>query len=200
MDFLELDIPGVWVFNPRIHKDSRGVFLESFTRSSLIQAAGRGLTLAQANISKSQYGTVRGLHFASVPPGQAKYVQCVAGSIFDVIVDIRVGSATFGQWAAVTLNDEDHHGVFISEGLAHGFAALTGTATIAYFCSEPYRPSHEHGIDPFDDEIGIDWPVETPIVSDRDGRAPSLADAAQAGLLPRIEECEKWQNELHEKN
>lgn len=192
MEFLELDIPGAWVFTPDVHADGRGAFLESFTRASLVSATRRSLQLAQANISKSVFGTVRGLHFATVPPGQAKYVQCISGAAYDVVVDIRSGSPTFGQWSAVTIDDENHQAVFISEGLAHGFAATSPNTTLAYFCSEPYQPASEFSINPFDKELQIRWPIDNPIVSDRDRVAPSLAEAAGLGLLPNYAECCDW--------
>ena len=199
MDFQELDIPGAWVFTPTLHTDDRGVFLESFTSSSLEQATGRSLELAQANISQSKKGTVRGIHYALVPPGQAKYIQCVSGSVYDVIVDIRVGSPTFGQWTAVTLDAVEHKSVFISEGLGHGFAALEDNTTLAYFCSSPYSPKREFGINAMDTSLRIEWPVATPHLSTKDKSAPTLEDAARSGQLPTFTECEEWQSHLLER-
>jgi dTDP-4-dehydrorhamnose 3,5-epimerase len=109
-----------------------------------------------------------------------------------VVVDIRVGSPTFGTWDAVRLDDEDRRAVYLAEGLGHGFCALTEGATVAYLCSSTYRPGHEHGIDPLDPELGIDWPAAVPLLSKKDEDAPSLAEARAAGLLPRLEACSSY--------
>jgi dTDP-4-dehydrorhamnose 3,5-epimerase len=149
--------------------------------------------LKQMNLSVSHRGTIRGIHFADVPPGQAKYVQCFAGSILDVVVDIRVGSATFGEWAAVELDSTTRKGLYVAEGLGHAFCALTDSVTVGYLCSEPYAPNREHGINPLDSDIGISWPnLSDLVLSDKDAAAPSLADAMSAGLLPHYGECEAW--------
>ena len=199
MKAIELPILGAWVFTPTLHADDRGVFLESFTGTSLKQATGRSLELAQVNISQSKKGTIRGIHYALVPPGQAKYIQCVSGSVYDVIVDIRVGSPTFGQWIAVTLDAVERKSVFISEGLGHGFAALEDNTTLVYFCSSPYSPKREFGINAMDMSLSIDWPVSTPHLSLRDDSAPTLEDAKRAGQLPRYTDCEEWQTHLLER-
>lgn len=133
---------------------------------------------------------MRGIHFADVPPGQAKYVQCFDGQILDVIVDIRVGSPTFGQWQAVELDSKTRQGLFIEEGLGHAFCALSDVATVGYLCSEGYSPTREHGVHPVDPAIGIDWPVDGEIVlSPKDAAAPTLDQAASQGLLPTFGEC-----------
>ena len=140
----------------------------------------------QANASVSAKGVLRGIHFADVPPGQAKYVTCVKGSVLDVIVDIRVGSPTFGQWTSVLLDDRDRRAVYLSEGLGHGFCSLEDGSTVVYLCSEGYNPSGEHEVHPLDPAIGIEWPLEgiEPELSAKDAAAPTLAEAAAAGLLP----------------
>ena len=186
-------IEGSWVFTPLQHTDDRGVFLESFKESIFSDVVGHSFDLKQMNISVSQRGTVRGIHFADVPPGQAKYVQCFAGSILDVVVDIRVGSATFGEWAAVELDSTTRKGLYVAEGLGHAFCALTDSVTVGYLCSEPYAPTREHGINPLDSDLGISWPnLSDLVLSDKDAAAPSLADAMGAGLLPHSDECEDW--------
>ena len=200
MEFQELEIPGAWVFTPTLHTDPRGVFLESFTRSSLLEATGRSLELAQANISVSNKGTIRGIHYALVPPGQAKYVQCVSGSAFDVVVDIRVGSPTFGQWTSVILDATEHSSIFISEGLGHGFTALEERTTLAYFCSTPYTPHREFGLNPFDPDLAISWPTTTRHLSEKDREAPSLAAAADQGALPSYRKCTEWMRALEERD
>jgi dTDP-4-dehydrorhamnose 3,5-epimerase len=183
----------VFRFTPVLRPDPRGVFLETFKESVFSDAVGRPFGLKQANISVSRTGTVRGIHFASVPPGQAKYVQCVAGSVIDIIVDIRLGSPTFGSWDAVELNDRSREAVFIPEGLGHGFCALTDSATLSYFCSEPYAPEREFGIHPLDPDLALPWPANVDVVlSEKDADAPTLAVAAESGLLPDYAECLRW--------
>jgi dTDP-4-dehydrorhamnose 3,5-epimerase len=188
-----LAIEGSWLHEPKVFHDVRGAFHEWFRQGDLAAAAGRSLPLAQANCSVSARGTLRGVHFADVPPGQAKYVTCVRGAVLDVVVDIRTGSPTFGQWEGVRLDDESHAAVFLAEGLGHAFMALTDDATVVYLCSEGYAPAREHGIDPLDPALGIAWPegVE-PLLSDKDAQAPTLARAAETGLLPSYEECQGY--------
>lgn len=193
MDASPTGIAGSWLFSPRLHNDPRGVFLEAFTQSSVVTAASRELTVKQTNISVSSRGTVRGIHFADVPPGQAKYVQCHSGRIMDVVVDIRVGSPTFGSWHAVELDSQRRQALFVSEGLGHAFCALSEQATVGYLCSEQYAPTREHGIHPLDPGIGIDWPAEIQLqLSDKDSSALSLAEAEKAGLLPNFTQCQLW--------
>ena len=191
----ELKVPGAWSFTPRQFTDPRGVFLEWFKGDALEQAVGHPLTVRQANHSISARGTLRGLHFADVPPGQAKYVYCTRGAVLDVIVDLRVGSPTFGVSDAVRLDEVDRRGVYLSEGLGHAFLALTDDANVSYLCSEPYRPGHEHGIHPLDPELGLlalpAWPSDlAPLLSDKDAAAPTLAQAREQGLLPDYARCQ----------
>jgi dTDP-4-dehydrorhamnose 3,5-epimerase len=185
-----LDVDGAWVVSPRIYADRRGSFLEWFRNGELRACLSREFAVAQGNCSVSRRGVIRGIHFADVPPGQAKYVTCVTGSVLDVVVDLRVGSPGFGRWAAVPLNDETRQAVFVAEGLGHGLVALSEEATILYLCSAPYRPGREHGVHPLDPDIGIAWPSGVPqVLSDKDAAAPSLAQARSAGLLPDYLEC-----------
>ncbi|MGD0242454.1 MAG: dTDP-4-dehydrorhamnose 3,5-epimerase [Streptosporangiaceae bacterium] len=186
----ELDIDGAWVYTPRIHADGRGSFLEWFQGGVFHSRAGYRLPVAQANCSVSRRGVIRGIHFADVPPGQAKYVTCVSGTVIDVVVDLRAGSPSFGRWAAVQLDDRARRAVFIGEGLGHAFAARSEEATVMYLCSSPYQPGREHGIHPLDPALAIAWPGDVePILSDKDARAPSLARARAAGLLPDYAAC-----------
>ena len=187
-----LSINGAYQITPIQHGDSRGSFLEWYRFDALAEAVGHPLDLAQANLSTSARDVVRGIHFADVPPGQAKYVTCVSGAVLDVVVDIRVGSPTFGRWEGVRLDDEDRRAVYLSEGLGHGFCALTEGATVAYLCSSTYRPGHEHGIHPLDPEIGIAWPVKVPLLSKKDEAAPTLAEAQAGGLLPSFDACSSF--------
>ena len=186
----ELKVPGAWSFTPRQFPDPRGVFLEWFKAQVLEQAVGHPLDVAQANHSVSARGTLRGVHFADVPPGQAKYVYCSRGAVLDVVVDLRVGSPTFGTHDAVRLDDVDRRGVYLSEGLGHAFLALTDDANVTYLCSEPYAPGREHGVHPLDPALDLPWPADVPaLLSDKDAAAPTLAQAQEAGLLPDWESC-----------
>jgi len=165
------------------------VFLEWFRADRLTEAIGHSLGLAQANLSVSARGVVRGIHFASVPPGQAKYVTCASGQVLDVVVDLRVGSPTFGTWDRVVLDETDRRAVYLPEGLGHGFCALSESATVTYLCSEPYAPEREHAVNAFDPDLGIDWQAADLTTSERDAGAASLAAVQGAGLLPDYAEC-----------
>jgi dTDP-4-dehydrorhamnose 3,5-epimerase len=193
----ELKVPGAWSFTPRQFPDPRGVFLEWFKGQVLEQALGHPLTVKQANHSVSSRGTLRGVHFADVPPGQAKYVYCTRGAVLDVVVDIRVGSPTFGVSDAVRLDDVDRRGIYLSEGLGHAFLALTDDANVTYLCSEPYNPGHEHGIHPLDPALDLPWPGDVePLLSDKDAAAPTLEQARADGLLPSYDECVRFYDTL----
>ena len=133
---------------------------------------------------------IRGIHFADVPPGQAKYVTCVGGAVLDVVVDLRVGSPTFGRWETVLLDDRNRRAMYLAEGLGHAFMALART-TIVYLCSTQYAPGREHTIDPLDPTIGIEWPAAARdgsrfevVLSARDASAPTLTEAQANGMLP----------------
>ncbi|WP_405578428.1 dTDP-4-dehydrorhamnose 3,5-epimerase [Streptomyces sp. NBC_01190] len=181
----QLGIPGAWVHEPKVFADPRGGFHEWFREPDFVAATGRRLRLAQANYSVSVRGSLRGVHFADIPPGQAKYVKCVSGAVLDVTVDLRVGSPAFGTWEAVRLDDRDHASVFLSEGLGHAFMALTEQAVVVYLCSEGYAPAREHGVHPLDPALGIEWPAGIePLLSAKDAAAPTLAEARARGLLP----------------
>ena len=183
-------ISGLWRFDPVLRPDDRGVFLESFKESVFVETVGHSFDLAQMNISVSRAGTVRGVHFADVPPGQAKYVQCFSGKILDIVVDIRVGSPTFGQYEAIELDADSRSGLYISVGLGHAFCALSDSATVGYLCSEGYSPEREHGIYPLDPDLALPWPQgEHSVLSPKDAAAPPLAEAITSGLLPQYREC-----------
>ncbi|QXE36857.1 dTDP-4-dehydrorhamnose 3,5-epimerase [Streptomyces sp. GMY02] len=193
----QLSVEGAWVQEPKVFPDSRGSFHEWFKAADFTGAAGHSLQLAQANCSVSSLGTLRGIHFADVPPGQAKYVKCVRGAVLDVVVDIRVGSPTYRQWEAVRLDDVDHRAVYLAEGLGHAFMALTDDATVVYLCSEGYAPGREHGVNPLDPALAIEWPEGiTPLLSDKDAAAPTLAEAEASGLLPLYADCRAYAAKL----
>lgn len=185
-----LGIEGAWALEPKVFPDDRGTFHEWYRGTEFREATGYDLSLTQANCSVSRWGVLRGVHFSDVPPGQAKYITCVRGAVLDVVVDIRVGSPTFGRWEAVRLDDDSRHALFLAEGLGHAFMALTDDATVVYLCSTGYAPEREHGVHPLDPDLGITWPEGIPpILSPKDAQAPSLAEAERAGLLPTYEAC-----------
>src|SRR6201993_3230062 len=155
----ELAIAGAWEITPDLHDDDRGLFYEWFTQRDFAEVTGHPLDVHQVNCSSSAAGVLRGLHFAQLPPSQAKFVTCVRGAVFDVVVDIRVGSPTFGHWDSVELDDRHRRSVYISEGLAHGFLALQDDSTLMYLCSAEYDPAREHTIRATDPELAINWPT-----------------------------------------
>lgn len=179
-------MPDAYEITPKQFADDRGVFLEWYRFDRLAEATGRRVELAQANTSVSRRGTLRGIHFADIPPSQAKYVTATHGAVLDFVVDIRVGSPTFGTWDSVLLDDRDRRAIFLSEGLGHAFVALTDDATVSYLVTDVYRPGAEHGVHPLDPEIGLVFPEDAGelLLSEKDRDAPSLAEAAAAGLLP----------------
>ncbi|MDT4932582.1 MAG: dTDP-4-dehydrorhamnose 3,5-epimerase [Pseudonocardiales bacterium] len=185
-----LKVDGAWEFTPRAFGDDRGVFLEWFKAEVFAETVGQPLTIAQANQSVSARGVLRGVHFAAVPPSQAKYVYCPKGAVLDVVVDIRVGSPTFGEWDAVQLDDVDRRAVYVSEGLGHAFVSLADGSAVTYLCSTGYNPAREFGIQPLDPELELPWPADvTPILSEKDASAPTLRAAAEQGLLPTYADC-----------
>jgi dTDP-4-dehydrorhamnose 3,5-epimerase len=192
----EISVPGALEITPVQHGDDRGVFLEWFREDIFAKATGHSFHLAQANCSVSSAGTLRGIHFAQLPPSQAKFVTCVQGAALDVVVDLRIDSPTFGQWDSVLIDDEDRRAVYLPEGLGHAFMALEDHTVINYLCSAPYAPGREHGIHPLDPEIGISWPSTardgspvSPLLSRKDEAAPTLANVRDHGLLPTYDEA-----------
>jgi dTDP-4-dehydrorhamnose 3,5-epimerase len=191
VDISPLRIEGAWALTPQLRPDDRGVFLEWFAGSEFEQAVGHPLDLRQANLSVSMAGVLRGVHFAQLPPSQAKYVTCTSGAVLDVVADLRVGSPTFGEWESVLLDDIDRRAVYISEGLGHAFLSLADGSTVSYLCSAPYAPAREHGVTPQDPDLAIDWPTTgrdgRPLevrLSPKDAEASTLAEVRAAGLLP----------------
>lgn len=188
-----LGIEGAWVLDPQIHRDDRGSFLEWYRGDELAACLGYRPEVAQANCSVSHRGVIRGVHFADVPPGQAKYVTCVSGAVFDVVVDLRAGSPTFARWEPVQLDDQARRAVYLAEGLGHAFMARSDQATVLYLCTTPYAPGREHGVHPLDPGIGIGWPdVTDAVLSGKDAAAPALAEALAQGLLPDYAECVRY--------
>lgn len=189
MDVTGLTIPHSYVVTPKVHSDDRGDFWEWYKFDQLSDNVGHPLSLRQANASVSRKGVFRGIHFAELHPGQAKYVTCPFGEVLDIVVDIRVGSATFGQVETVVLNDKNRKAVYLAEGLGHGFIALTDNAVVNYLVSGVYNPQREHGINPLDPVLGLTDIENIEIsLSPKDLAAPSLQEALEQGLLPTWEE------------
>lgn len=182
-----LGIEGVWLVQSPVFRDERGLFREWFRSEASEELTGKQFRVAQANVSLSSKGTLRGIHFSIAPEGQAKLVTCITGAIQDVIVDIRTNSPTFGQWIDLELASESGDAIFISEGLGHAFLALQDKTALAYLVSTAYSPVHEFGINPFDKKIAIRWHSEQAslTISDRDLTAPTLSELEELGKLPK---------------
>ena len=180
MKVIETDLPGCVVVEPQVFGDARGYFFESFN-SDKLAAHGLEPKFVQGNVSSSSQGVLRGLHY-QWPNPQGKYVSVIEGEVWDVAVDIRRGSPTFGKWAAVVLNAENKRHFWIPEGFAHGFVVLSERAVFTYLCTAPYDAKADAGIRWDDPALAIDWPVSDPQLSDKDSRAPLLADVAAERL------------------
>jgi dTDP-4-dehydrorhamnose 3,5-epimerase len=183
MNIVSTPLEGVFIIQPKVFKDSRGYFLETYQQDRYT-ALPIPPCFVQDNLSFSVKGTLRGLHFQVQNP-QAKLVQVICGEIFDVAVDLRPGSKTFGQWTGHFLSDKNNHQLFIPVGFAHGFCVISETAHFLYKCSAFYAPNDEGGIQWCDPGIGIHWPITDPIISEKDSRLPLLSDLS-VQQLPRV--------------
>ncbi|MDP7255185.1 MAG: dTDP-4-dehydrorhamnose 3,5-epimerase [Planctomycetota bacterium] len=180
MEIVETELPGVLVIEPEVFGDSRGFFLETWNKQRYA-ALGVDGEFVQDNLSLSSRGVVRGLHY-QMPHSQAKLVYVIQGDVFDVAVDIRVGSPTFGEWYGAVLSGENKRQVYVPEGFAHGFSVLTDTALFAYKCSDFYNREAESGIAWDDPDLGIDWKVAEPELSEKDQNLPRLKDVDESRL------------------
>ncbi len=200
MQIRQLSIAGAYEVTPDLHTDDRGTFLEWYRFDALEAVIGHPLDLRQANTSVSRRGVVRGIHFADFPRGQAKYITVARGSVLDFVVDIRIGSPTYGKWESAVLDDQQHHALYLSEGLGHLFVAREDDTTVSYLVSDVYNPTAEHGINPFDSDIALVFPSDLPelLVSDKDRDAPSLAELAAAGTLPTLQAANAYYARLNE--
>lgn len=174
---LEMPLAGLKLITPKVFSDERGFFFESY-RQSDYAACGVDVSFVQDNVAFSKKGVLRALHYQE-SPGQAKLVSCIQGRIWDVAVDIRPASPTFGKWIAVELDDQTHQQLFIPVGFAHGYCTLTDTARVSYKVSSPYNPKAEKSIRWNDPQIAISWPIQQPILSPRDQVSPFLAEVFQ---------------------
>ena len=189
MEISPLLIKGAWLAESMVWEDERGSFREWFKRADLSQEIGDSFVTAQANLSVSNQGVIRGIHYSLAPEGQAKWVTCVSGAIIDVIVDIRPTSLTYGKYVPVDLRGGDGRSVLIGCGLGHGFISLEDNSVVSYLLSSPYSPSEEYEINPMDPTIGINWNLNLVggtgvILSAKDANAPSLAARLAEGKLP----------------
>jgi dTDP-4-dehydrorhamnose 3,5-epimerase len=171
---IKTELPGCVVIEPAVHGDARGFFYESFNAARFAQA-GLESAFVQTNVSRSAQGVLRGLHY-QWPNPQGKLVSVLEGEVYDVAVDIRIGSATFGRWAAAILSADNKRHFWIPEGFAHGFAVLSQNATFVYQCTAPYDRAADSGVRWNDAALAIDWPIAEPLLSDKDQRTPFLAE------------------------
>jgi NDP-hexose 3,5-(Or5-) epimerase len=186
----EMAVPNGYRIVPERHLDQRGLFYEAFRADELSEAIGYPFVVGQGNYSISRRNTLRGIHGTTIPPGQAKLVTCVRGAVLDVVVDLRVGSRTFGMFDMTRQDEESGIAVYLADGLGHAFLALTDDTCMSYMCSAEYVPGTMIEISPLDPDIGIPWGLtDAPIMSDKDAAAPTLAEAAAAGMLPTHEDC-----------
>lgn len=190
MEIHELAVRDAFRIVPEPLPDARGRFYESLRQAELTEAVGHPFRLAQVNHSVSVRGTLRGIHGVALPSGQAKIVSCVRGAVLDVVVDIRLGSPTFGAHGSTVLDEESGTSVYVAEGLGHAFLALTEGACVSYLCSTPYRPGTPYEINALDPDLALPWGLSAPpLMSAKDAGAPGLAEAAATGLLPSYQEC-----------
>jgi dTDP-4-dehydrorhamnose 3,5-epimerase len=184
--FEELSLRGAWKITSVKHHDLRGSFSEWFKREDIRKFTTLDFKVEQANVSFSSKGTIRGLHYSLARSGQDKWVTCILGKIIDVIVDVRKGSPTFGQWESVELDANNNQSVFISSGLAHGFASLENNSCVSYLLSSAYLPSEEFGVNPLDSDLNIEWglPMRKFVLSEKDKNAPMLITQIESNQLP----------------
>jgi len=192
-----LSISGSWKIEFQKFEDNRGFFYESFKEEDFKNLIGRNLNIKQTNTSSCSKGSIRGIHYALVPPSQAKLVQCQRGSIKDYIVDIRIGSPTFGKFEEIELSENSASAVFLEEGLGHAFVALENQTVVTYYTTQKHNPDREKGINPFDKSLNVKWPEINLVLSERDKQAISLAEAKDQCLLPTFDECKAFIKSLN---
>lgn len=190
----ELDVAGAFEFSRTSFRDDRGMFATPFDAESFAAAVGRPLfSLSQVCVSRSRRGVLRGVHFTATPPGRAKYAYCPQGSAYDIVVDLRVGSPTFGRHEVLRLGPDPVNAVYFPPGVGHAFVALEDDTVMCYLLAGGYVPADELAVSPFDPRLGLPLPTDlTLVLSDRDRAAPTLAEAEAAGILPRHADCLEW--------
>lgn len=182
MKVIATGLPGVMIIEPKVFGDTRGFFMETWNKARFVEH-GLPSVFVQDNLSYSQKGVLRGLHFQN-PNAQGKLVYVLQGEVYDVAVDIRLGSPSFGKWEGVTLSSENKRQFYVPAGYAHGFCVTSETALFAYKCTEMYQPKLEYGVSWQDTDLGIQWPIEKPLLSEKDQISPRLKDI-EIRKLPR---------------
>jgi dTDP-4-dehydrorhamnose 3,5-epimerase len=188
MEIEKLAIEGLWIGRSPILSDPRGFFREWFKSDDIGSEIGRKFEVSQSNISMSNCGVLRGIHYSLAPTGQAKWITCISGSIWDVAVDIRPSSPTYRKWIGVTLTAGSGEALFLSEGLGHAFISLEDNSMVSYLLNSPYSPSEEFEINPLDPELSIRWPGVDLLMSSKDEHAPTLAMRYSEGKLPGMDQ------------
>jgi len=179
-EFKRLEIPDVILIKPKVFEDERGFFMETYKKEDFERAGIRG-EFVQDNHSRSKYGVLRGLHFQKEPYAQAKIVRCIRGVIYDVAVDLRGNSPTFGKYVGVILSEFNKYQLYIPRGFAHGFVVLSDVAEVVYKVDNVYAPDYDAGVIWNDPDIGIDWPIEEPVISKKDQKLPTLRELVEKG-------------------
>lgn len=197
MNFTPLEISGSWLIDLKKFDDNRGYFFESFRFDLIRDSLNRKFEVKQSNTSISHKGSLRGIHYALKVPSQAKYIQCLQGSILDFIIDIRLDSPTFGKYQSVELNSNKPQAVFIEEGLAHAFVSLIDNSLVTYYVNQVFNPTNEKGINPLDKTLSIDWPKLELKLSTKDANEISLENAETQNLLPRYAEMKDYIKSLN---
>ena len=169
-------ITGIWLLTPKVHADARGQFVESFQKNRFAEQTGLSVDFIQDNEVVSEHGIIRGLHLQKNPDGQAKLIRVVLGKIYDVAVDLRADSSTYGEWFGVELSAENQTQLFLPKGFAHGYSVLSEKAIVQYKVDSPYNPQAEKGVRYNDPDLGIDWQVDNPKLSEKDQKLPFLKD------------------------
>ncbi|MFD5252621.1 dTDP-4-dehydrorhamnose 3,5-epimerase family protein [Streptomyces bobili] len=193
VQFRELAVSGAFVFTPPVFEDDRGLFTSPFQEPAFVAALGHPLfPVAQSNHSRSRRGTVRGIHYTVTPPGVAKYVYCARGRAIDIVVDIRVGSPTYGRWDSSVLDPESFHAMYFPVGVGHAFVALEDDTVMSYMLSGSYEAQHEMSLSPLDPALGLPIPQDVPpLLSARDTAAPLLEQVRAEGGLPEYDKCRR---------
>lgn len=194
MRIRELSVPDSYELTPLVHRDDRGTFHEFYRFETLEDTIGHALDLRQGNLSTSARGVVRGVHFAQLPPSQAKFVHAPHGALIDFVVDLRIGSPTFGTWDSVVLDDVERRAVYLAEGLGHVLVALTEGAIASYLTSAVFDRDREKAVNPLDPDLALEIPLrsEDLILSPKDEAASSLAEAVESGILPTWDDCRAY--------
>ncbi|MEU3648818.1 dTDP-4-dehydrorhamnose 3,5-epimerase family protein [Lentzea sp. NPDC034063] len=193
----ELAVEGAFEFTPTFHPDDRGRFLSPYQENAFVEALGHPIfRVAQTNHSVSRRGVVRGVHYTATPPGSAKYVYCARGRALDYVVDLRIGSPTFGRWDVVTMDQDDHRATYFPVGVGHAFVALEDDTVMSYMLSGSYVPENELALSVFDQDLRLELPEDLePVLSQRDRAAITLAEARAEGLLPDYDRCRRLERE-----